>query len=67
MKAAKAVAHPLSGALLKQISARWAPEQVAWCREDLIEAHMEDNLGAMRGRLPDPEQRKRMIAFLGSL
>jgi len=30
-------------------------------------AHMEDNLGAMRGRLPDPEQRKRMIAFLGSL
>ena len=30
-------------------------------------AHMKDNLGAMRGRLPDPEQRKRMIAFLGSL
>lgn len=30
-------------------------------------AHMEDNLGAMRGRLPDPEQRKRMIAFVSSL
>ena len=29
--------------------------------------HMQDNLGAMRGRLPDPEQRKRMIAFVGSL
>ena len=30
-------------------------------------AHMEDNLGAMRGRLPDPDQRKRMVAFMGSL
>jgi aryl-alcohol dehydrogenase-like predicted oxidoreductase len=30
-------------------------------------AHMEDNLGAMRGRLPDPEQRKRMVAFIGGL
>jgi aryl-alcohol dehydrogenase-like predicted oxidoreductase len=30
-------------------------------------AHMEDNLGAMRGRLPDPDQRKRMVAFVGSL
>jgi len=29
--------------------------------------HMEDNLGAMRGRLPDLDQRKRMIAFMGSL
>ena len=30
-------------------------------------AHMADNLGAMRGHLPDPDQRKRMIALLGSL
>jgi aryl-alcohol dehydrogenase-like predicted oxidoreductase len=30
-------------------------------------AHMADNLGAMRGRLPDPDQRKRMIALMGSL
>jgi aryl-alcohol dehydrogenase-like predicted oxidoreductase len=27
-------------------------------------AHMLDNLGAMRGRLPDPDQRKRMVAFI---
>ena len=30
-------------------------------------AHMTDNLGAMRGALPDPEQRKRMAAFIDSL
>jgi aryl-alcohol dehydrogenase-like predicted oxidoreductase len=30
-------------------------------------AHMTDNLGAMRGRLPDPDQRKRMAAFIDSL
>jgi aryl-alcohol dehydrogenase-like predicted oxidoreductase len=30
-------------------------------------AHMTDNLGAMRGRLPDPAQRKRMVEFLHSL
>ena len=30
-------------------------------------AHMADNLGAMRGALPDPDQRKRMVAFLGTL
>ena len=30
-------------------------------------AHMTDNLGAMRGALPDPEQRQRMVAFIGSL
>lgn len=30
-------------------------------------AHMSDNLGAMRGRLPDPEQRKRMEVFVDSL
>jgi len=30
-------------------------------------AHMADNLGAMRGRLPDPDQRKRMVAFINSL
>ncbi len=30
-------------------------------------AHMADNLGAMRGRLPDPDQRRRMIGFIGSL
>ncbi|HEY5211218.1 MAG TPA: aldo/keto reductase [Stellaceae bacterium] len=29
--------------------------------------HMADNLGAMRGRLPDPDQRKRMIAFIEAL
>jgi aryl-alcohol dehydrogenase-like predicted oxidoreductase len=29
--------------------------------------HMADNLGAMRGRLPDPEQRNRMKAFIDSL
>jgi aryl-alcohol dehydrogenase-like predicted oxidoreductase len=27
-------------------------------------AHMADNLGAMRGVLPDQEQRKRMVAFI---
>jgi aryl-alcohol dehydrogenase-like predicted oxidoreductase len=30
-------------------------------------AHMEDNLGAMRGALPDQEQRKRMAAFIDGL
>jgi diketogulonate reductase-like aldo/keto reductase len=30
-------------------------------------AHMVDNLGAMRGALPDPEQRKRMVAFIDGL
>ncbi|MGB6536155.1 MAG: aldo/keto reductase [Xanthobacteraceae bacterium] len=30
-------------------------------------AHMTDNLGAMRGALPDPDQRKRMVAFVSSL
>jgi len=30
-------------------------------------AHMTDNLGAMHGPLPDPEQRQRMVAFIGSL
>src|SRR5262245_39191250 len=30
-------------------------------------AHMADNLGAMRGRLPDPDQRNRMVAFVDSL
>jgi aryl-alcohol dehydrogenase-like predicted oxidoreductase len=30
-------------------------------------AHMADNLGAMRGRLPDPDQRKRMVSFIESL
>jgi aryl-alcohol dehydrogenase-like predicted oxidoreductase len=30
-------------------------------------AHMADNLGAIRGRLPDPDERKRMVAFLNSL
>jgi aryl-alcohol dehydrogenase-like predicted oxidoreductase len=30
-------------------------------------AHMADNLGAMRGRLPDPELRQRMVAFIDSL
>jgi aryl-alcohol dehydrogenase-like predicted oxidoreductase len=30
-------------------------------------AHMADNLGAMRGRLPDPGQRKRMVAFVEGL
>jgi len=29
--------------------------------------HMADNLGAMRGPLPDPDQRKRMIAFVDAL
>ena len=29
--------------------------------------HMTDNLGAMRGRLPDAAQRKRMVEFLQSL
>jgi aryl-alcohol dehydrogenase-like predicted oxidoreductase len=29
--------------------------------------HMADNLGAMRGRLPDPDQRKRMVAFIAGL
>jgi len=30
-------------------------------------AHMADNLGAMRGNLPDAEQRNRMVAFIGNL
>jgi aryl-alcohol dehydrogenase-like predicted oxidoreductase len=30
-------------------------------------AHMADNLGAMRGRLPDLDQRKRMVAFIDGL
>jgi aryl-alcohol dehydrogenase-like predicted oxidoreductase len=30
-------------------------------------AHMADNLGAMRGRLPDPDQRRRMVDFISSL
>jgi aryl-alcohol dehydrogenase-like predicted oxidoreductase len=29
--------------------------------------HMADNLGAMRGRLPDPDQRSRMVAFVAGL
>ncbi len=30
-------------------------------------AHMTDNLGAMRGALPDPEQRRRMEQFVAAL
>ena len=30
-------------------------------------SHMADNLGAMRGRLPDPDERKRMVALVESL
>ena len=30
-------------------------------------AHMADNLAAMRGRLPDPDQRRRMVAFVEAL
>ena len=30
-------------------------------------AHMADNLGAMHGRLPDPDERKRMVALVDSL
>jgi aryl-alcohol dehydrogenase-like predicted oxidoreductase len=30
-------------------------------------AHMIDNLGAQRGSLPDPDQRKRMVAFIENL
>jgi aryl-alcohol dehydrogenase-like predicted oxidoreductase len=30
-------------------------------------AHMTDNLGAMRGPLPDPDQRKKMDAFAATL
>jgi len=30
-------------------------------------AHMTDNLGAMRGPLPDPEQRKQMVEFADAL
>jgi len=29
--------------------------------------HMADNLGAMRGRLPNQEERKRMVAFVATL
>jgi len=29
--------------------------------------HMTDNISAMHGRLPDPEQRKRMVAFVDNL
>ena len=30
-------------------------------------AHMIDNLGAMRGTLPDADQRRRMVAFVEAL
>jgi aryl-alcohol dehydrogenase-like predicted oxidoreductase len=30
-------------------------------------AHMIDNLGAMRGPLPDPDQRRKMVAFVEAL
>jgi aryl-alcohol dehydrogenase-like predicted oxidoreductase len=30
-------------------------------------AHMTDNLGAMRGPLPDPDQRRKMVAFVEAL
>ncbi len=30
-------------------------------------SHMLDNLGAMRGALPDPDQRRRMVQFIASL
>ena len=30
-------------------------------------AHMSDNLGAMRGRLPTPDERQRMVAFVAGL
>jgi aryl-alcohol dehydrogenase-like predicted oxidoreductase len=30
-------------------------------------AHMTDDLGAMRGALPDPDQRKRMVEFVNEL
>jgi aryl-alcohol dehydrogenase-like predicted oxidoreductase len=30
-------------------------------------AHMADNLGAMRGPLPDPDQRRRMVQFIDTL
>src|ERR1700746_893063 len=30
-------------------------------------AHMTDNLGAMRGPLPDPDQRRQMVKFIESL
>jgi aryl-alcohol dehydrogenase-like predicted oxidoreductase len=30
-------------------------------------AHMTDNLGAMRGALPDPAQRRRMVEFIATL
>jgi len=30
-------------------------------------AHMTDNLGAMRGPLPDPDQRQQMVAFIEAL
>ena len=30
-------------------------------------AHMMDNLGAMHGLLPDPDQRKRMVDFAATL
>jgi aryl-alcohol dehydrogenase-like predicted oxidoreductase len=30
-------------------------------------AHMADNVGAMRGNLPNPDQRKRMIEFIDNL
>jgi aryl-alcohol dehydrogenase-like predicted oxidoreductase len=29
--------------------------------------HMTDNLGAMHGPLPDPDQRKRMVEFIEKL
>jgi hypothetical protein len=30
-------------------------------------AHMIDNLGAMRGPLPNPDQRRQMVQFIDAL
>ena len=30
-------------------------------------AHMTDNAGALRGRLPDADQRRQMVAFVEAL
>ena len=54
------------GAVPPQIPA-WQPGGDAVIPGTADAGHMNDNLGAMRGRLPDAAQRKRMVEFLQSL
>jgi aryl-alcohol dehydrogenase-like predicted oxidoreductase len=58
-------AHSWAQFFLKWLIAE--PRVTAVIPGTLNPAHMQDNLGAMRGPLPDPDQRRRMTAFVASL